>query len=98
MSDIKNFVISNIHKNIKHLRPQDKEYLSNKAIEYSIKNPGKTLHAAYDNPELAGRAALEIMKHKISMHPKTAIAGGAAAALGAGYGAYKYLKNRKKES
>jgi len=37
----------------------------------------------------------DIIKNKISEHPKTAIASSTAAALGAGYGAYKYLKNKK---
>ena len=39
----------------------------------------------------------DVIKNKISENPKAAMAaGGAAAALGAGYGTYKYLKNRKK--
>jgi len=54
------------------------------------KTPSEKAHA------MAG-SIKDVIKNKIMEHPKAAMAAGAAGALGAGYGAYRYLKGRGKK-
>jgi hypothetical protein len=70
--------------------------LAMNALKSKVYNAYKNATASpSEKAQIMAGSVKDVIKNKIMEHPKTAAAAGAASAIGAGYGAYKYLKNHK---
>lgn len=70
-------------------------FLKNTMNKKPIPKPKTSIEKMQDTAGAVKDSIKDSIKDKIMEHPKTAAAVGVAGALGAGYGAYKYLKNIK---